>query len=133
MSKVIVASEQASKIAARKLPNPLSALMVTTGEAEQGFNSARFSERTPALAARPRALDEIPRLSVWRFRTDPAMIRIVSRLKANAVRRLIQREFRDNDFDIGLFRFVRKMRSRAGTLRRADARRLKKDFTIVPY
>src|SRR4030095_5303894 len=103
MSNVIVASGQASKIAARKLPNPLSALMVTTGEVEQGFISASFSERTPALAAGPGALDEIPRLSVWRFRIDPATIRIVSRLKANAVRRLIQRELTDNVFYIGLF------------------------------
>ena len=128
MSNVIVAAGQASKIAARKLPNPLSALMVTTGEAEQGFISA---ERTPALVAEPGALDEIPRLRVWRFRTDPATIRIVSRLKANAVRRLIQREFTDNDFDIGLFRFARKMPGRAEALRRTDAPRLRKEFTMA--
>jgi len=131
MSNVIVAAGQASKIAARKLPNPLSAFMVTTGEAEQGVISARFSERTPALAAEPAALDETPRLSVWRFRTDPATIKIVSRLKANAVRRLIQREFTDNDFDIGLFRFARKMPGRAEALRRTDAPRLRKEFTMA--
>jgi hypothetical protein len=72
--------------------------MVTTGEAEHGFTSVGFAER--ALAAWPGVIDEIPRPSVRWFRTDPAMIRIVSRLKANAVRRLIQREFTDNDFDI---------------------------------